>query len=138
MSPELWGLFVSSLISSTLLPGGSEAYLAWLTVDGQYPTEQLIAIATLGNGLGGIITFAMGRLVAIRYPFRMLRQKSHRHVKLYLTRYGSVSLLLSWLPIVGDPLCFVAGWMKFNFLLSAIFIMLGKFLRYCVVAGIFL
>ncbi len=138
MNPELWGLFVSSLISSTLLPGGSEAYLAWLAVDGQYPAEQLIAIATLGNGLGGIITFAMGRLIAIRYPFRMLQQRSHRRVKSYLIRYGSVSLLLSWLPVVGDPLCFVAGWMKLNFLLSVVFIMLGKFLRYCVVAGIFL
>lgn len=137
MDAELYSLFFSSLISSTLLPGGSEAYLAWLVTDAQSSVWLLIGVAALGNTLGGVITFGMGRLVAMRYPFRVLDKKKHQRVKRWVEKAGSSVLLLSWLPIVGDPLCFVAGWLKLNIITSILFIALGKTVRYMLVAGMF-
>lgn len=137
MDAELYGLFLSSLISSTLLPGGSEAYLAWLVTDGNLSLGLLIGVATIGNTLGGVITFGMGRLVAMRYPFRLLEKNNHQRAKRWVEKTGSSVLLLSWLPIIGDPLCFVAGWLKLNVIASIAFIALGKAVRYMLVAGLF-
>lgn len=137
MDSELYALFFSSLISSTLLPGGSEAYLAWLVSDAQTSLWLLIGVATLGNTLGGVLTFGMGRLVAMRYPFRVLDKPQHQRARGWVEQAGSSVLLLSWLPVVGDPLCFVAGWLKLNAITSILFIALGKAVRYMLVAGLF-
>lgn len=137
MDSELYALFFSSLISSTLLPGGSEAYLAWLVSDAQTSLWLLIGVATLGNTLGGVITFGMGRLVAVRYPFRVLDKPQHQRARRWVEHAGSSVLLLSWLPVVGDPLCFVAGWLKLNAITGILFIALGKAVRYILVAGLF-
>lgn len=138
MYTELYGLFFSSLISSTLLPGGSEAYLAWLVADANISLWLLIGVATLGNTLGGAITFGMGRLVAMRYPLRVLDKPQHQRARRWVERMGSSVLLLSWLPVVGDPLCFVAGWLKLNVISGILFIALGKTVRYMLVAGLFM
>lgn len=137
MEADLFGLFVSSLISSTLLPGGSEAYLAWLISDGEISAWVLIAVATIGNTLGGVITYGMGRLVAMRYPFKLLDKNKHQRAKRWFEKMGSSVLLLSWLPVVGDPLCFVAGWLKVNAIAGIFFIVLGKAIRYMLIAGLF-
>jgi membrane protein YqaA with SNARE-associated domain len=137
MGADLLGLFLSSLISSTLLPGGSEAYLAWLVSDGEISVWVLMAVATLGNTLGGAITYGMGRLVAMRYPFKLLDKNKHQRAKRWFEKAGSSVLLLSWLPVVGDPLCFVAGWLKVNAVLGIFFIALGKAIRYMLIAGLF-
>lgn len=137
MDAGLYGLFFSSLISSTLLPGGSEAYLAWLVSDGETSLWLLVVVATLGNTLGGVITFGMGWLMAMRYPFKLLQDEKHHIAKRWIEKTGSSVLLLSWLPVVGDPLCFVAGWLKFNVYAAITFIAVGKAVRYALVAGLF-
>jgi len=122
---SLWGLFISSLLSATLLPGSSELVL--LGVLKLYP-ELLwpaLAVGTLGNTLGGVITFGMGRLLP--------RTQQLKHVE-KLQRYGTPFLLLSWAPVVGDALCLAAGWLRLNPWLAALFMALGKFVRYLVIA----
>ena len=129
---DLWGLFGSSFLAATLLPGGSEVVFTLLAAQNIHPPTVLIGIATLGNTLGGLVTLGMGRLVAWRYPLRVLEQSVQQHVSVLLHKYGPCSLLLSWVPVIGDPLCFVAGWLRLNMFLSVVFIALGKGARYAV------
>ena len=126
LGDSLWALFFSALISSTLLPGGSEALLALQVTQGVQPLWLLITAATSGNVLGSMITFAMGLWIAHRYPLRVLDQPSQQRAKRWLERAGPFSLLLAWLPLVGDPLCLLAGWLRFPWLLSLVMITLGK------------
>lgn len=129
----LLGLFISSFISSTLLPGGSEVLLSYLVVEAIYPFVLVITVASVGNTLGGIVTFYMGWLLARKLPLKPLENQRYQQVKGYLITYGPICLLLSWLPVVGDPLCFVAGWLKLPQYLSFFFILLGKTLRYLLI-----
>lgn len=129
---DLWGLFVSGFLAATLLPGGSEVVFTLLAAKKAYSPVLLIGVATLGNTLGGMVTFGMGRWVAQRYPMRMLEQSSHQRAYRWLHKYGPLSLLWSWVPIIGDPLCFVAGWLRLNLLLALVFITIGKCARYAV------
>ena len=131
------GLFLSALISSTLLHGGSEALLAWLVASGEHPLWLLLLMATVGNVLGSLITWGMGYWVAHRFPLRALDKPEHQRARHWIERYGALVLLLAWLPVVGDPLCFVAGWLRVNLFASLVAITLGKLLRYAVIIGIF-
>ena len=127
--PTLWGLFGSGFISSTLLPGGSELLLLYLLDQGAYPLWQLLGAVTLGNVLGGLVTWGMGYWVRYRFPLRALskrQQQAHDRIQ----RYGAPMLLLSWLPLIGDPLCFISGWLKQRFWLALLCIGLGKAGRY--------
>lgn len=128
----LWGLFLSSFISSTLLPGGSEIVLATLATQTSLDQVLLISIATLGNTLGGMLTWAMGRFTIWRWPTKTFAKK-YEKACLQLQRSGSPVLLFSWLPVIGDPLCFVAGWLKIRLEVALMFILLGKALRYTVI-----
>ena len=127
---ELWGLFASSFIASTLLPGGSELLLAWLVQQGQIPLHLLLAAAINGNVLGGKLTMEMGRVIARYYPAKKLLSSRQIKAQQWLVRRGSVVLLLSWLPLVGDPLCLLAGWLRLNIYACALFILIGKAGRY--------
>ncbi len=126
----LWGLFISALLSSTLLPGGSEILLGYLASQGEHNRWLLLGIATAGNTLGAIITLAMGILLAMgllkNRPLTPRQQKTVTH----LQRWGSPLLLLSWLPVVGDILCLMAGMLRLPIVMAIIFITLGKGLRY--------
>ncbi|WP_299198389.1 VTT domain-containing protein [uncultured Amphritea sp.] len=126
----LWGLFLSSFISSTLLPGGSEVLLGYLLTQSEFQPLLLLLVASLGNSLGGAVTFAMGWWVSVRWPAQQPEKKSQQRALSMIQRYGPAALLLSWLPIIGDPLCFVAGWFRCHLLISLILITLGKTLRY--------
>lgn len=137
MQFELWGLFSSSFIASTLLPGGSEVLLAWLIKQGDIALWQLLAVAVLGNSLGGIITYASGQLIAHFYPAKVLNKKHQLKARAWIEKRGPIVLLLSWLPIVGDPLCLVAGWLKLSWFQSCLYIVIGKALRYIAIAGLF-
>jgi len=131
---SLWGLFLSSFISSTLFPGGSEVVLGVLAAGQHYDPWCLLAIASLGNTLGGLSSWLLGLLVVRqRFSFteRML-EKQQRAIA-WLRKWGSPALLLSWLPVVGDPLCFAAGFLRVPFLVSLLFIALGKIARYAVI-----
>lgn len=129
----LWFLFFSAFISSTLFPGGSEAVLAYLASEAEHPLMLLVIIATLGNTLGAMTSWGIGRLIAIRYSTEKLSKSSHQKAVERLQRFGSPILLLSWLPVVGDPLCVAAGWLRINVWYSLLFIAVGKLLRYLVV-----
>lgn len=133
----LWFLFASAFISSTLFPGGSEAALAYLASNAEQPLLLLVLVATLGNTLGAMTSWGIGRLISIRYSAESLSKKSHQKAVIRLQQYGSPILLLSWLPVVGDPLCVAAGWLRLHWLQSLLFITVGKLLRYIVVVYIF-
>jgi membrane protein YqaA with SNARE-associated domain len=130
---SLWGLFASAFVSATLFPGGSEVVLAALAHARHYPPWTLLGVATLGNTLGGMSTWLLGWLLARRYPLDRPRQPERQRAVERLKKWGSPLLLLSWLPVVGDPLCFAAGWMRMNAGLAAFFIGAGKAARYAVI-----
>jgi len=137
VNSPLWGLFLSAFLSSTLLPGGSEAVLAVLTSQQSQPLWLLLTIASLGNTLGGMTSWGIGRLIAIRYPAEEINKRHHQRAVARIRRWGSPVLLLSWLPVIGDPLCVAAGWLKIHWLVSLILIGIGKTLRYLVVIYLF-
>ncbi len=126
-SLSLAALFASSFLAATLLPGGSEAVLfGVLKLDPQQYWPAL-AVATLGNTLGGMSSYLIGRIVPQRAEIRGLN---------WIKLYGSPALLLAWVPILGDPLCVAAGWLRVNPWLAALFMALGKFARYLVIAAV--
>jgi membrane protein YqaA with SNARE-associated domain len=133
-----WTLFFSSLISSTLFPGGSEALLLYRLNEGANPYA-IVVIATIGNVLGSIITYGMGRLGNEVLHKRWLRMDKARvaQAERWFTTYGQPSLLLAWLPIIGDPLCLVAGLLRSPIWAFLILVTLGKFGRYAFLAWIF-
>ena len=129
-----WALFVSALVSSTLLPGGSEALLVLQLDSAIYPVWLLLLAATSGNVLGLMITFAMGSWIAKRYPLKALHKPHQQRAKRWLTQYGPLALLFAWLPLIGDPLCLLSGWLRMNFWLCMMLILAGKGARYLVLA----
>jgi len=134
---EIGGLFVSAFVSSTIAPGGSEAVLAYLIAEGRHPALQLVGVATLGNTLGAMTTWGLGMLAAKRYPVAgLLPEKSQKALALVQKR-GVWALFFSWLPLVGDALCFAGGWLKLPLLSGALIILLGKLGRYGAIAWVF-
>ncbi len=122
-------VFVVSFISATLLPLGSEPAVFGLVTLSPHLFWPAILVATAGNTLGGAVTWAMGwasHKVVDRY------QHSSHHLRAldWLERIGPKACLLSWLPIIGDPLCAVAGWLKLPFWPCLIYMAIGKFGRY--------
>ena len=128
MSEEvgLWVLFSSSFLAATLLPGGSEAVLFGVLKLHPQQIWPALGVATLGNTLGGMSSYLVGRLVP---------QKKDLPGLPAMQRYGSPALLLSWVPIIGDPLCVAAGWLRLNPWLALLFIAIGKFARYVAIAA---
>ncbi|CZF78604.1 membrane protein [Grimontia sp. AD028] len=126
----LWVLFSTGFLSATLLPGGSEANLIYLLKQSDYGIAILVMVATLGNTLGGMTNYWIGRFI----PARTLNQKHGQRAISWLQRYGYWTLLLSWLPIIGDPLCLAAGWLRLKQRWCWILIAIGKALRYLILA----
>lgn len=125
MDASLWGLLASAFVSSTILPGNSEIVLvAVLKAGASAPAA--VTVATIGNTLGGMTTYALGRLL----PSRLPEGRAIARVR----RFGAGALLLSWLPFAGDALCAAAGWLRLNWLACALAMALGKAARYVVVA----
>ena len=122
---SLWGLFLASLLGATLLPGGSEIVLIGVIKHQPELFWPAILIGTLGNTLGGMITFAMGWMLPATQQLKHV-EKIHR--------FGTPALLLAWTPLIGDALCLAAGWLKLNIGYALLFIAAGKFLRYLIVA----
>lgn len=131
---SLWGLFLSAIVSSTLFPGGSEVVLGVLAAGQQHDPWLLLAVASLGNTLGGLTSWLLGLLV-VRQRFSLTERllKNQQRAIAWLQKWGGPVLLLSWLPIVGDPLCFAAGFLRVPFLASLLFIALGKTARYAAI-----
>ena len=122
---SLWALFVSSFLAATLLPGGSEVVLFGVLRAHPQLYWPALVVATLGNTLGGMSSYAIGRFFPQRRELRGMQR---------VREYGTPLLLLSWVPIIGDAFCVAAGWLRLNPLPSAVFMAAGKFGRYAVVA----
>jgi membrane protein YqaA with SNARE-associated domain len=121
----LWGLLASSFLSATLLPGNSELALVALLHHAPGLKWPALAVATFGNTLGGLTSYMIGRL----FP----GPREGRAVT-WMHRYGTPSLLLAWVPVIGDALCVVAGWLRQNVIAAALFMAIGKFARYWLLA----
>ncbi len=119
-------LFAASFIAATILPGGSEIVLIGVIHKHPEAFWQAIGVATLGNTLGGLVSYWMGRLIPNRVRHRAI---------IHLHRYGYWALLMSWAPLVGDALAVGAGWLRLNPWISLAAFAIGKFARYLVVAG---
>ncbi|MDF7652161.1 DedA family protein [Pantoea sp. Acro-805] len=122
-------LFGSSFLSATLLPGSSEAVLIALLIAQKGSVYGLLLAASVGNTLGGLTNIFLGRLMPSKGQGRW-----HDTAMTWLHRLGPAALLLSWLPVVGDLLCVLAGWLRFAWLPSVLFLAMGKTLRYIVIA----
>ena len=130
-------LFLLSFAASTLIPLGSEWLLIALIIKG-LPVGPLVITATLGNTLGACTTYAVGiwgSTLLIDKVLRLDRTKVEKAITLY-GKYGAWSLLFSWLPLIGDPLCLAAGILRLKFPRFAVLILVGKAARYAVVAGL--
>lgn len=134
----MWGLFVSAFISSTIAPGGSEAVLAYLVNAREYAVEHLVIVATIGNTLGALTTWWLGLWTAKKYPAENLLSSNQQKSLGAVRQWGSWALLFSWLPVIGDGLCFAGGWLKLSLFSSLLAIFFGKALRYIAVAYAFL
>lgn len=140
--PEIFsyaGLFASAFLSATLLPGSSEAALLALLAMGRSDAVTLILVATVGNVLGSVVNWVMGRFLAHFRDRRWfpVNQRSYDLAIAWYGRYGMWSLLLSWLPIVGDPLTVVAGALRVDIRWFLILVTLGKAARYAFIAFAF-
>ena len=125
----LGALFLAAFLAATLLPGGSEAafYAALhLHAVALWPA---LAVATLGNTLGGMTSYLIGR-----YLPQPSRLAGYRRSIEWVRRYGALSMLGAWLPVLGDPLCLVAGWLRLPWVSSMLYMALGKFIRYWLIA----
>jgi membrane protein YqaA with SNARE-associated domain len=134
----LGGLFLAAFLSATLLPGSSEAALAALLATGQVAPAEAIAVATLGNTLGSCTNWAIGRFLAQwkDHPRFPLTPTQFDKACGWYAHWGVWSLLLSWAPVVGDPLTVIAGVFRTPFWLFTLVVGVAKLARYLVVAGI--
>lgn len=134
----LSGLFLAAFGAATLLPLQSEALLVGLIVQAKYPVALLVGVATLGNVLGSLVNWWLGRFIE-RWqdkrwfpvsPARLAKAQAHYQ------RYGRWSLLLSWLPVLGDPLTLVAGVMREPLWRFVLIVSIAKAGRYMALAAI--
>jgi membrane protein YqaA with SNARE-associated domain len=135
-----FGLFLSALGAATLLPLQSEGVLVALLLSQAYAPWALLAVASAGNVLGSVINWLLGRyLEHFRqrrwFPVSAARLQQAQH---WYTRYGRWSLLLSWVPIIGDPLTLVAGVMRERLWVFLLIVGLAKTARYAVLAWLVL
>ena len=126
-------LFFVALVSATLLPLGSEPAVFGLVKLNPTLFWPAVAVATLGNTIGGAITWWMGYGAerAVEHITHRPPPGAHHHrVLVWLQRFGARACLLAWLPLVGDPLCAVAGWLRLPFWPCVAYMAIGKGLRY--------
>ncbi len=132
------GLFVAAFGAATLLPLQSEAVLVGLLLNGHYSLWLLLGIATLGNVLGSVVNWLLGRWVdhfKARRWFPVSTQQLDS-AQCHYKRWGHWTLLLSWVPIIGDPLTLVAGVMREPLWRFLLLVTLAKSLRYGVLAAL--
>jgi membrane protein YqaA with SNARE-associated domain len=122
-------VFVVSFISATLLPLGSEPVVFGLVKLNPAMFWPAVLVATLGNTLGGSVSWWMGYGAEQAYEHFSHKPLESRALR-WLQRFGPKTCLLSWLPGIGDPLCALAGWMKMPFWPCVAYMAVGKFARY--------
>ncbi len=133
-----FGLFAAAFLAATLLPAQSEAVLFGLLMTGEHPVWLLLLVASAGNVLGACVNWAMGRGIAELEGRRWFPVKRDQLVKAedWYRRYGRWSLLLSWLPVIGDPITVVAGVLREPLPVFLALVTLAKAGRYAVIAAV--
>lgn len=121
----LTAVFVVSFISATLLPLGSEPLVFAVIKADPLIYWSVILVATLGNTLGGVVDYAIGY-----YTKKAFAKERDSVWFRWLAHYGAKTMLLAWLPVIGDPICTLGGWLKLPFWPSVLYMAVGKFLRY--------
>ena len=129
-------LFITSLISATLFPLGSEALLIYDIKEG-YNLYLLLLFATIGNSLGSVINYFLG-LKGEEYLLKksLIKESYIIKCKKYFDKYGLYTILFSWLPIIGDPITFIAGVLKYDFKKFIVLVVIAKFSRYLFIVWI--
>ena len=131
-------LFLVSLGSATLLPGGSEAYFLYKLHESPSLIYLSLFVASLGNTIGSFINYILGKYLrdfAIKKAY--FKKKSIEKATLFFKKYGFISLLLSWTPIFGDPITFVAGILRYSWYKFLAIVFMAKFVRYGVLAYLY-
>lgn len=131
---SLLALFISSFLAATLLPGGSEAVLVGVLLTYPELHWQALVLATIGNTLGGMSSYLIGRLLPDEKAVLKKAGGSARGLE-WVRRHGAPILLLSWAPLIGDLLCVAAGWLRTHWVWALFFIAAGKFVRYWAIAA---
>ena len=131
------GLFAASFLAATIFPFQSELVLVGLLLGGDLPWPALLAVATLGNVLGSVVNWGIGRFLLHFRDRRWspVKAESYARMERWFGRWGVWSLLFAWLPVVGDPLTVVAGALRVNLVLFVVLVTLGKFARYAVLVA---
>jgi membrane protein YqaA with SNARE-associated domain len=134
------GLFLTAFIAATILPLQSEAALAALLVSGEYPIWLLLLVASIGNIAGSVVNWGLGLSIEHVRDRKWFPVKPAALVKAqaWYHRYGRWTLLLSWVPIIGDPLTIAAGIMRERLVVFVALVTLAKAGRYLIVAAIVL
>lgn len=138
ITSPLTGLFLLAFSAATLLPGGSEAALLAMASLSEYSIFTLLAVASVGNILGSVLNYWLGR-VALQYQTRKWFPVSpaalHR-AQGWFSHWGQWSVLLAWVPIIGDPITVAAGVMRMRFWVFLMLVSISKTLRYLAVLGL--
>ena len=132
------GLFLVALLSASILPLQSEAVLVGLLLSNNYPVWLLLTVASVGNVLGSLLNWYLGKYLQHfqqRRWFPVKPEQLDKASRWYL-KYGKWSLLLSWVPIIGDPLTVIAGVLREPFLPFLLLVTIAKVSRYLVLAGV--
>lgn len=127
-------VFVVSFVSATLLPMASEPAVFGLIKNNPALFWPVIATATVGNTLGGALNWGFG-LASHKVVDKYRHSSIHLRALDWLERIGPKACLLSWLPLLGDPLCAVAGWLKLPFWRCLLYMAIGKFFRYLIMTA---
>jgi membrane protein YqaA with SNARE-associated domain len=128
-------LFGISFLAATILPFSSELTLAGLISTSNYDNLSLLVFASFGNVLGSVFNWGLGfyaRNLTIKKWFPFKETQIERSSK-WFSKFGKWSLLFAWVPIVGDPLTFVAGLLRVRFLDFIILVAIGKVSRYLII-----
>ncbi|MFL6709943.1 MAG: YqaA family protein [Massilia sp.] len=124
-SVGLTSIFIISFISATLLPLGSEPAVFAVVKANPHLFWPAVLVGTLGNTLGGAFDYFLGYRAKVAFAKERKTRWFH-----WLERYGPKTMLMSWVPGIGDPLCTMAGWLHMPFWPSVAYMAVGKFARY--------
>ncbi|MGX9462005.1 YqaA family protein [Shewanella sp. A14] len=130
---SLWLMFSGAFFAATLLPGGSEVLLVALVNQTPSSWVELLILASIGNTLGAMTSYGLGRAGRLAKSPQDIQRRQYRYALAWLEKYGMWALLLSWLPIIGDLLCLLAGWLKIPIVQASFFMFFGKLFRYSVI-----
>lgn len=133
------GLFLSSFLAATILPLSSEVALSFLLLN-QFNPILLVCMATIGNVLGAFANYAIGyggSIFLIRKVFRISENEFDKAKQRFNT-YGVISLFFAWVPVIGDPLTFVAGALKVRIPIFFLLVASGKLIRYIIISYVIL